>query len=533
MFAVKGWSVDPSSLKPQTEIFNSTKSQDGAHKKSIKKRKRGHSKEAKQDPNPRPDDVGRLWEQHVEGGEASKKERKRERKKQNLDRKREEKKAAHEMPNAVSKPKAGPKIERWEDIVLGTRGEKMGHSRTKKKHKQMGRKDAPADVESSEASEDSEPEVNSGIQREQSAAVLKTPQVSQSTNLTPMQSAMRQKLVSARFRHLNQTLYTEPSSKAKEIFDQNPEIFEDYHTGFRQQVSVWPQNPLDKFIIAIRQRGKIKPPPQFTPYRRKANSKLIRPPKDTGVALLRTNGTSVIADLGCGDARLAQTLTVSGDTTVLNLKVLSYDLHASSNYVTTADISNLPLKDDSVDVAILCLALMGTNWISFVEEAHRILHWKGELWVAEIKSRFGRVSKSGRPVDHSVGGKRKPPASTKATEAKAREQEELDEHEVLQTEVDGVPPSTEETDVSAFVQVLKRRGFILKPPSEKSVDLRNKMFVKMEFIKALTPIKGKGKAEADSRGGSNRKLKFFSDGEEDVDTDEETKVLKPCLYKVR
>ena len=50
--------------------------------------------------------------------------------------------------------------------------------------------------------------------------------------LTPMQAAMRQKLISARFRHLNETLYTAPSADALQLFDANPEMFEDYHAGF-------------------------------------------------------------------------------------------------------------------------------------------------------------------------------------------------------------------------------------------------------------------------------------------------------------
>ena len=176
---------------------------------------------------------------------------------------------------------------------------------------------------------------------------------------------------------------------------------------------------------------------------------------------------------------------------------------------------------------------MGTNWISFIEEAHRVLHWKGELWLAEIKSRFRRVSKTGKPVDHSVGGKRKQAALKKVQDAKNREQEEINEEEMLQTEVDGVETTKEETDVSDFVSVLKKRGFILKPPGERSVDLKNKMFVKMEFIKAIDPTKGKGVPKVDGKGGMKAKAKFLPDQDEDVATEEEAKVLKPCLYKIR
>ena len=534
MFAVKGWSVDAASLKPQTEIFRPTKPQDGEPQKSSRKRKRGHRTEAKQDPNIKADDVGRLWEQHVEGKDFSKSQKKREKKKQKLEQMREEKTGPYELPNAMSKPKGQRKIERWEDIVLGTRAEKMGLEKKKGKRKERKVEDEDREVESEDASEGEDGVVGATKGRENDV-VPAAPAPSQSTSLTPMQSAMRQKLISARFRHLNQTLYTEPSSKAQELFSQNPEMFEDYHAGFRQQVSIWPENPLDKFIIEIRRRGKIKPHKFFTNRKRKANASARAPPPDPGFALPRTNGTCVIADLGCGDARIAHTLKVSGDTTTLNLKLLSYDLHAPSSLVTKADISALPLADNSMDVAIFCLALMGTNWLSFIEEAHRILHWKGELWIAEIKSRFGRVSKTGRPVDHSVGGKRKVLALKKAQETLQKEQDEVNEDQVLQTEVDGVATQKEETDVSAFVDVLKRRGFILKPPGERSVDLKNKMFVKMEFVKALVPMKGKGVLEDGGKGKGvmqGGKKKFVPDVEE-VETEDEMRVLKPSLYKIR
>ncbi|KAF2774562.1 hypothetical protein EJ03DRAFT_263619 [Teratosphaeria nubilosa] len=334
------------------------------------------------------------------------------------------------------------------------------------------------------------------------------PPLPATAKLTPMQSAMRQKLISARFRHLNETLYTAPSVQALELFDQSPEMFEDYHAGFRQQVTTWPENPVDNFIATIRSRGKVKPP--------------------------KTHGTTIIADLGCGDARISQTLKDSNDISSLNLKIHSFDLHSPSPLVTKADISNIPLPDGSVDVAIFCLALMGTNWTSFIEEAYRILHWKGELWVAEIKSRFGRVGKKGKPVEHSVGGKKKLAALKKAQEAKEKEVAAVDEQTALRTEVDGVEVQQAETDVSAFVDVLRRRGLLLKE-GEKSVDLGNKMFVKMEFVKAAAPTKGKGKPEVDGKDVRGKQKRFVELGadDEDVATEDEAGTLKPCLYKIR
>jgi ribosomal RNA-processing protein 8 len=186
---------------------------------------------------------------------------------------------------------------------------------------------------------------------------------------------------------------------------------------------------------------------------------------------------------------------------------------------------------------------MGTNWIDFIEEAYRILHWKGELWISEIKSRFGRVGgdkgKGGQKVvEHSVGNRRKAAAKAKAADATRAKLTAEEEEAALREHVDEVvTTSNAETDVSGFVEVLRRRGFVLK--DENSVDLSNKMFVKMEFIKAAEPVVGKNVREA----GAERKpepgtwapkfKKFVEPETKEVSVADETKTLKPCLYKIR
>ncbi|KAI7994113.1 Ribosomal RNA-processing protein 8 [Camellia lanceoleosa] len=42
----------------------------------------------------------------------------------------------------------------------------------------------------------------------------------------------------------------------------------------------------------------------------------------------------------------------------------------------------------SIDVAIFCLSLMGTNFSNYLQEAHRVLKPFGWLLIAEVKSRF-------------------------------------------------------------------------------------------------------------------------------------------------
>jgi len=364
------------------------------------------------------------------------------------------------------------------------------------------------------------------------------PPVPPAMKLTPMQAAMRQKLISARFRHLNQTLYTAPSATSLDLFSTNPEMFDDYHAGFRQQVSVWPENPVDTFIATLKARAVVKP--KFNKFNR--NNRKPKPEaslETSAIQMLpRTHGMCTIADLGCGDARLASTIMTTNLAQKQNLKILSYDLQSPSKHVTKADISALPLEDGSIDVSIFCLALMGTNWIDFIEEAYRVLHWKGELWVAEIKSRFGRIggqkSRPGQPVAHSVGSKRKEKMGRKAKEEEKAKFEERENDYALATEVDEVQNGSAETDVSGFVEVLRRRGFVLKD-GDDSVDLKNKMFVRMEFIKAAQPVVGKNvRKEVEAKEGEKRMSKpKFLDETNQIPVEDEAKTLKPCLYKIR
>ncbi|KAK3621664.1 25S rRNA (adenine645-N1)-methyltransferase [Elasticomyces elasticus] len=500
MFAVKGWSVDASALKTQVApVADSSVDAKEAARKD-RKRKRGIGGPDKSETK---EDVGSLWAQHIEGKAPVKAEQKERREK------KRRKVQDGEAEESTDKPPVRVKAEKFASAQAGETDDVASEKpvkKTKEKKEKKEKKKRDGDAEKGQKAD----EVSTVVAN----APPHVPALPASAKLTPMQSAMRQKLVSARFRHLNQTLYTAPSATALELFDQNPEMFEDYHAGFRQQVDVWPENPLDNFIATIRSRGKVK--------QASIKDKKMKKAPEPGVtqALPRTHGTAIIADLGCGDARLAQTLKDKGDMSKLDLKIHSYDLHSPSPLVTKADISKLPLADGSADIAIFCLALMGTNWIAFIEEAYRILHWKGKT--------------PGKAVEHSVGGRKKQAASQKAQATKQREDADVNEQVALRTVVDGVEVKKEETSVTAFVDVLRRRGFVLKD-GEKSVDLGNKMFVKMEFIKAASPTKGKGVVEAEQRAGAkplHGKKKFVEETEE-IETDDEAQVLKPCLYKIR
>lgn len=94
-----------------------------------------------------------------------------------------------------------------------------------------------------------------------------------------------------------------------------------------------------------------------------------------------------VADLGCGDARVAAAAAQ---------RVRSFDLVAAAPGVVPCNMAHLPLAPASVDAAIFCLSLMGTDYGSFVKEAARVVRPAGWIWVAEVQSRF--VDAQGKSV---------------------------------------------------------------------------------------------------------------------------------------
>jgi ribosomal RNA-processing protein 8 len=74
----------------------------------------------------------------------------------------------------------------------------------------------------------------------------------------------------------------------------------------------------------------------------------------------------VVADLGCGDAALAQHFQKQK-----SVKVRSFDLVKVNEFVEVCDMANVPLDNGSIDIAIFCLSLMGTNFLAFIREACR------------------------------------------------------------------------------------------------------------------------------------------------------------------
>ena len=78
----------------------------------------------------------------------------------------------------------------------------------------------------------------------------------------------------------------------------------------------------------------------------------------------------MVGDFGCGEAFIA---AEAGDQHTIH----SFDHVAIDKRVIACDIAHVPLEDDSLDLAIFCLSLMGSNFTDYIREAHRCLRLDG------------------------------------------------------------------------------------------------------------------------------------------------------------
>lgn len=529
MFAVQGWNVSSTGLKQEqakkpSSAPRSTDAGSESHKRKRSDRDAALSRKIEGS------ELEKLWNERF-GEEKTGKASTKGQKKQRDGRDTTDSASPHQNGDkALSKLKIQSEQKPSRDVAGLTKKDETGRTgptparKAKRDNAQQDTRDSPnklskAGKEKQEGSQKGRraPAHDAAAAAAESIATMLPPPPPVASNLTPLQAKMRLKLTSARFRHLNETLYTNPSATALSLFAATPSLFAEYHDGFSQQVSSsWPRNPVDDFISSIKARGPLS----------NSNNPLPR----------RKTQSCTVADLGCGDAPLARAL-IPSFTKKLKLTIHSYDLHAPNQHVTVADIAKLPLRDGEADLAVFCLSLMGTNWIDFVEEAWRVLRGdgKGEIWVAEVKSRFGRGgergSRRGEAVNHSVGKQRKQPrAKESGKKKKAGDEDEGDEADLpvdLFTSESANQPAEDTPDLRPFIDVWTRRGFQLKP---NSVDAANKMFVSMIFFKSGIPTAGKHKG---MKWNGKEYERIGKSSDDDADKIAEGKVLKPCVYKTR
>ncbi|KAM6447802.1 ribosomal RNA-processing protein 8 isoform 2-T2 [Liasis olivaceus] len=114
-----------------------------------------------------------------------------------------------------------------------------------------------------------------------------------------LRQRLESRLDAARFRYINQQLYTRSSQEAAQLFQEDPEALAVYHRGFALQAARWPERPVERFVRYLRRRP----------------------------------ASLVVADFGCGDCTLARSLPN---------RVHCFDLAALDSRVTVCDMAQVP-----------------------------------------------------------------------------------------------------------------------------------------------------------------------------------------------
>lgn len=152
------------------------------------------------------------------------------------------------------------------------------------------------------------------------------------------------------FSKLNNRWYASNSQKTHARLEANPEEWAHYHTMYQELRKSWSVVPFQEEIRWLEKREGL-----------------------------------TVADLGCGEAKIAEAV---GE----RHRIHSFDHVAIDERVLACDIAAVPLDDASVEVAILCLALMGANSTDYIREAHRLLEIDGQLHIWEPASYFDDVA---------------------------------------------------------------------------------------------------------------------------------------------
>jgi hypothetical protein len=148
------------------------------------------------------------------------------------------------------------------------------------------------------------------------------------------------------FSTMNRTWNQGRSAATHARLQANPEEWANYHTLYREARKDWAVIPYEEMIRWCQQRSGY-----------------------------------VIGDFGCGEAKLAE--AVADRHTVY-----SFDHVAVNDDVIACDMAHVPLDDQTLDVAIFSLSLMGANFADYIREAYRTLKLDGHLHIIEATSRF-------------------------------------------------------------------------------------------------------------------------------------------------
>jgi len=167
---------------------------------------------------------------------------------------------------------------------------------------------------------------------------------------------------------LHQRYKTLTSANLAKEFAADPQLWIKYHAIAEQNEETFPDESIPRNVI-ISRLEKIK-----------------------------TRRTKSVIDLGCGRAHIAAHFAKDKRFEFTNydhvadpaINVNADD--AVSVSVSVCDISQLPLEDDSMEIAILSLAMWGSNCHDYVREAYRVLETRGWLYIIEPTKRWTTIA---------------------------------------------------------------------------------------------------------------------------------------------
>jgi hypothetical protein len=184
------------------------------------------------------------------------------------------------------------------------------------------------------------------------------------TSTSSSSSEERRKRNKSELSELHQKYKTMNSQNLHKEFNENPELWKTYHEISEENEKSFPEEDIPRNRI-MTELDKIK-----------------------------TKRSKSVVDMGCGKAHISKYFKEDKRFTFTNL-----DHYSSDDTITSCDILNTGLEDDSTEICILSLAMWGSNCREYIMEAYRILETNGTLYIIEPTKRWSEKDEQGNIIN--------------------------------------------------------------------------------------------------------------------------------------
>ena len=165
------------------------------------------------------------------------------------------------------------------------------------------------------------------------------------------------------FSETNRIWNTSRTETTHKHLQEKPEEWHSYHEQMEDAFQKFPEEEIPRNVI-IKKLESIKRPKRIT-------------------------------DRGCGQAFISKYFKQINP----NLEFINYDHISTSDDIIACDATKTELEDNSVDIDILCLAIMGCNKEDYIKESYRILDPQGWLYVAEPTKKWSDTDTYGNIIE--------------------------------------------------------------------------------------------------------------------------------------